>query len=245
MAGILVEVCAGSAGDVYRAKRGGAHRVELNSSLFLGGLTPSMGQVLTARGAQLPIMAMVRPREGGFCYDDDEFHTMLADTEAFVRAGVEGIVFGILTPDGKVDVERCRRMMDAIGPAQAVFHRAIDIVPDWRGALDALMDLGVTRVLTSGQRARVLDGTKTVRQMREYSAGHLEILPGSGITAENAQQVLRLTGCNQIHVSMRGTKTDPSLPPGGEVAFCGKAVPPEGSYNATDPDKLAALMAQL
>jgi copper homeostasis protein len=129
---INVEICCGSADDVFEAAGAGADRVELNSCLFLGGLTPSIGELLTAKGAGIKIMAMVRPREGGFCYTEREFETMLADAAELLKAGADGIVFGFLHLDGTVDKERCKAMMDVIGDKESVFHRAIDVVPDWR-----------------------------------------------------------------------------------------------------------------
>jgi copper homeostasis protein len=155
MKGITVEVCCGSVDDVIQAKEAGAARVELNSCLFLGGLTPSIGEVRTAKKVDIEIMAMVRPRGGGFCYTGSEFETMLADTEALINEGVDGIVFGILKQDGNLDEKRCAQIMKIIGNKKSVFHRAIDVVPDWRIVLDALIDLGVTRILTSGQHPSV------------------------------------------------------------------------------------------
>ncbi len=245
MANILVEVCAGSVGDVFRAKAGGAARVELNSALFMGGLTPSVGAVRAATAAGLPIMAMVRPRESGFCYDEHDFAVMLADARSLLDAGASGIVFGVLQPNGTVDAPRCAEMLRVIGSAQSVFHRAIDIVPDWRRALDTLMELGFTRVLTSGQRPSVQDGAETVCQMREYAAGRIEILPGGGISLANVGTVLAQTGCGQIHVSMRGSQQDPSIPSETGIHFMGGALPPEDTYSATDSEKLAALMSIL
>ena len=245
MPNILVEVCCNTAEDVFRAKQGGAQRVELNNAIFLGGLTPSIGAVKTAKRAGIPIMAMVRPREGGFYYGAEEFSTMLADASALVQAGAEGIVFGVLTADGQVDVDRCKQMLEVMGTAQSVFHRAIDIVPNWKRALDDLISLGFTRVLTSGQCNNVLEGAQTVREMQEYAAGRIEINAGGGITLDNVQQVVQKTGCNQIHVSMRGTVNDPSMPTEGDVRFFGTKPPPVGAYSATDPDKLRRLMQMI
>ena len=148
---ILLEICCGSADDCVEAERGGADRVELNSALFLGGLTPSLGTVrIAAQTCKIPIMAMIRPRAGGFCYTAREFESMEQDARALIEAGAAGIVFGCLTSEGTPDVERNARLTAIAHDmgAQAVFHRAIDVVPDWRAALDALIQLGVDRVLT-------------------------------------------------------------------------------------------------
>ena len=128
---------------------------------------------------------MVRPREGGFCYTQAEFDTALEDAKLLLSHGADGLVFGFLHQDGTLDVERTRIMAELARDAgrESVFHRAIDVTPDWRAALDVLMELGVARVLTSGQQASVPLGADTIRQMGEYAAGRIEILPGGGVNA--------------------------------------------------------------
>src|SRR5512140_2244412 len=121
MAKVLLEICCSSIDDAIEAERGGADRVELCSALFLGGLTPSLGTLLEAKARlRIPIMFMVRPRSGGFCYTEAEFASMLRDAEAAVAHGAEGVVFGILKENGEIDVERTRGMRKVIGERQAV-----------------------------------------------------------------------------------------------------------------------------
>ena len=202
---ILLEVCCGSAGDVIEAWRAGADRVELNSDLFHGGLTPTLGSLRVAkRETELPVMAMVRPREGGFCYTETEFAVCLEDARLLLENGADGLVFGFLQPDGRVDAERTRKLTALALEAgkEAVFHRAIDVVPDWKEALDLLAELGVTRVLTSGQEPDVSWGTDTVREMIAYAAGRIQILPGAGITARNMHRILAETRAEQLHVAV-------------------------------------------
>ena len=186
MGNILLEVCCGSADDVIEAHRGGADRVELNCDLFHGGLTPTLGSLLVAkRETGMKIIAMVRPREGGFCYTRAEFAAAVEDAKLLLDHGADGLAFGFLHGDGTVDVERTGALAELCRERgkEAVFHRAVDVTPDWRAALDALMGLGVARVLTSGQQASVPLGADTIRQMVEYAAGRMEILPGGGVNA--------------------------------------------------------------
>ena len=153
---ILVEVCCGSADDVIEAKKAGADRVELNSDLFHGGLTPTVGSLLVAkRETGMKIMTMIRPREGGFCYTEAEFAVAIEDAKQLLANGSDGLVFGFLHTDGTIDVKRTAILANLAYSAgkEAVFHRAIDVVPDWKQALDLLIDLNITRVLTSGQEA--------------------------------------------------------------------------------------------
>ena len=143
---VLLEICCGSADDVIEAHRAGADRVELNSDLFHGGLTPTVGSLIVAKERTgMPIMAMVRPREGGFCYTDGEFATAVEDARALLLHGADGLVFGFLHGDGTVDTQRTRILAEIAREAgrEAVFHRAIDVVPDWKAALDQLMELGL------------------------------------------------------------------------------------------------------
>jgi copper homeostasis protein len=200
---MTVEVCCGSLAEAHTAKLAGANRIELNSALSLGGLTPSIGTMRLVKKVGIPAMVMVRPRGGGFFYSDPEFETMLADTQALLEAGAEGIVFGILNVDGTVDEKRCRKMMDAIGGAEAVFHRAMDEVPDWRLALDMLCGLGIRRVLTGGQKLTAEEGSNAIREMLAYAAGRIEILPGGGVRKHNVRTIIEKTGCSQVHFSMR------------------------------------------
>ena len=145
---VLIEICCGSAEDVIEAKRAGADRVELNSDLFHGGLTPSVGALRIAkRETSLPVMTMVRPREGGFCYTDTEFRVCLEDARVLLENGSDGLVFGFLHENGTIDIERTRRLAEIALSAgkEAVFHRAIDVVPDWREAIDLLAELQIGR----------------------------------------------------------------------------------------------------
>ena len=242
---MILEVCCGSAGDVWEAARAGADRVELTSALFLGGLTPSLGAMELSRRASIPIMAMVRPREGGFCYSEEEFQTMLLDARRLLDAGADGIVFGFLRPDGTVDEERCRAMLEVIGEKESVFSRAMDVTPDWRAALEQLIDLGVTRVLTSGQAASAPAGADTIRAMRERAAGRIQILPGCGVRPDNAAALLAATGCDQIHGSFKTFRLDRSATHNPAVSFSGGTCPPEEQVPATDPAAVRAAAEQL
>lgn len=242
---VQIEICCGSALDALEAHRAGADRVELCSALALGGLTPSLGQVKVAKANGVRVMAMVRPREGGFCYTDTEFETMLCDAAAFVEAGADGVVFGFLREDGTVDEARCRAMMEVIGDRETVFHRAIDVTPDWKQAMDAVIAMGCTRILTSGQMPGVADGAETVRQMREYAAGRVQILPGAGVRPHNAAHVLAETGCDQIHLSLKKVCRDTSTGARPDIRFGGKPLEDEGGYAMADRAAIAELVELL
>ena len=234
---IRIEVCCGSAEDVIEAWRAGADRVELNSDLFHGGLTPTLGSLRVAkRETDLPVMAMVRPREGGFCYTETEFAVCLEDARLLLENGADGLVFGFLHPDGTVDAERTGRLAALAREAgkEAVFHRAIDVVPDWRQALDLLAELGVTRVLTSGQAPDVSWGTDTVREMIAFAAGRLQILPGAGVTTKNMDRILAETGADQLHVAAHRSLRDSSADNNRSIFYGGCLYPPEDRFQLVD-----------
>ena len=178
---IKLEICTASAEDCATAEQSGADRVELNCALMLGGLTPSLGALREARAAiRIPLIAMIRPRAGGFCYSASDFKVMQRDTEIALKEGADGIAFGILTPQGTMDLERCAQIVKLAAGRQVVFHRAFDVVPDPLATLDQLIDLGVTRVMTSGQESSAYNGTANIAQYLRHAAGRMEILPGRG-----------------------------------------------------------------
>lgn len=237
---LLFEVCCGSAEDAIEAAKGGAHRVELNSDLFHGGLTPTVGSLRTVKAhVDIPVMCMVRPREGGFCYTDVEFEVMLADAKVLLENGADGIVFGFLNPDGTVDADRSRRMLDVIGGKTSVFHRAIDVVPDVFAALDTLIDIGVNRVLTSGQMPTVPQGAETIRRMIEHAARRIEILPGGGIEAHNAAWCRKVIGTDCMHAAVHRTAYDLSCAGNPAIYFGGAIYPPEDRYLIADANGIA------
>jgi copper homeostasis protein len=202
---VLVEVCVESADDAAAAVAGGADRIELNAALALDGLTPSPGLLREARRAagRTPMIAMARPRAGGFCYSRGEVRTLLHDVESLLAQGADGVAFGMLTDAGGVDARRCRQVMSLVGAATAVFHRAFDEVPDPQEALEQLIDLGFRRVMTSGGEKTALRGARRIRELIERAAGRIEVLPAGGIRPGNAARLVALSECDQIHTSLR------------------------------------------
>ena len=245
---ILVEVCCGSADDVIEAYKAGADRVELNSNLFHGGLTPTIGSLLVAkRETGMKIMTMVRPREGGFCYTDTQFTVAVEDAGQLLRNGSDGLVFGFLQEDGTVDARRTAILADIALSAgkEAVFHRAIDVVPDWKEALDVLIDLHITRVLTSGQEPDVFYGTDTIKEMIDYAAGRIEILPGAGITQKNVRRVIDATGATQIHIAAHRQLKDTSVSNNRSIFYGGCLYPQEDLFSMTDRETIHSIITGL
>jgi copper homeostasis protein len=239
---ILLETIVSSLDDARAAAAGGADRFELCGALALGGLTPSLG-LLAAIKAELPVpvMFMVRPREGGMAYTDGEYAVMERDAALALEHRADGIVCGFLTSSGQVDVERCRRFLrlvqsSAAPSVQVVFHRAFDVVADPAVALEQLVDLGFTRILTSGRAAMATDGLEEIRRTVEQAAGRIELLPGGGIRAATVRQVVRTTGVDQVHLSITEPAADTSAAGNPRVRFGVDPPPTETEYRAATAD---------
>ena len=246
MAHVVLEICCGSIDDAIEAEKGGADRVELCSALFLGGLTPSVGTIQEAkRRLKIPFMVMVRPRAGGFAYSEAEFASMERDAEAAVANGADGVVFGILRPDGGIDVPRCRRIRQLIRKQQAVFHRAFDVTPDPFATLEQLVDLGFTRVLTSGQKDGVPEGVELIKELIERARDRIEVLPGGGIQAWNMKEIVGRIGCRQVHLTAWRTMHDTSTQARPTIAFGGALYPPEDRFQVTDANLVRRLSEML
>lgn len=246
MGHVLLEICCGSIDDAIETEKGGADRVELCSALFLGGLTPSLGTIQEAKKRLgIPIMVMVRPRAGGFAYSEAELATMERDTAVAVENGADGVVFGILQSDGSIDAARCRRIRQLIGKRQAVFHRAFDVTPDPFEALEELVDLGITRVLTSGQKDSVPEGVELIKQLIERAGNRIEILPGGGIQVWNAKEIVERTGCRQMHLTAWKTVPDSSTQARQAITFGGALYPAEDRYQVTDAKLVRQLSTML
>jgi len=240
---IKIEVCCGSYEDVLAAKQAGAHRVELNSALFLGGLTPSMGNFLQAM--QIPdieVLPMIRPRSAGFCYSAAEYETMLTDANLFLTHGAPGIVFGFLNADCTVDMARTAALASLAGSKSAVFHRAFDLTPDPYAALEDLIRCGITRVLTSGQAPSVPEGMELIRDLVEKARGRIEILPGAGVRASNIAQIIRYTKVTQIHFSASVKQAEPSGQNNRGLHFGGALYPPEDIIDVTSAAKIGSMI---
>lgn len=197
----LIEVCLDSAESARAAEDGGADRVELCASLVEGGITPSAGMIAaTRRQINIGLQVMIRPRGGDFCYSALEVDGMLHDIEVARDLGADGVVLGALTPDGRVDRVLTARLVAAAAPMPVTFHRAFDMTREPAAALDALIELGIERLLTSGQEASALEGLELIAELIEQAGERIAVMPGCGITPRNLDQVLAATGAREVHV---------------------------------------------
>ncbi|MEO1996647.1 MAG: copper homeostasis protein CutC [Planctomycetaceae bacterium] len=171
----------------------------------MDGLTPSAGLVKSVLDqVNIPVVAMVRPRAGDFCYESGEWQTMIRSAQWLLETGVHGLAFGAVTADGKVDRERCRQMRALVGQRDLVFHKAFDCLADWSTSSRHLIDLGIDRVMTSGRADGCPAGLAAMRELLDETAGQLTILPAGGISAANVVDVVRTLGVEQVHGSFSG-----------------------------------------
>ncbi len=203
---MLFEVCLQSVDDAIAAQAGGAQRVELCAALVEGGITPSLGTIRACKEAvEIDIMVMIRPRGGDFDYSEQEFAVMLEDIKVCREIGVAGVVFGLLNRNGEVARTRVQKLVEAAGELSVTFHRAFDVSLNPFAAMETLIELGVDRILTSGQAGTVPEGKEMLRQIVKKADGRIGILPGCGITPENVAELVAYTGVEEFHATAFGT----------------------------------------
>ena len=246
MTRILLEVCTATHADALAAAEGGADRLELNSALELGGLTPSLGVFLQIRQQlAIPLCVMIRPRPGAFAYSDAEFASIRAEAKWFLDHGADAIVLGVLTPGGEVDLPRCRELIGIAGPQKAIFHRAFDLVPRPLESLEQLIDLGFARIMTSGQEPTTSRGVSLIAELIRQAAGRIEILPAGGVTPENVGEIVGRTGCDQVHASLRSDRHDPSAAHRPLIRFGTSGEAGEGHFRGTDASLVRRMRREL
>lgn len=195
-----IEICVENTDGLVAAQNAGADRAELCASLLEGGLTPSYGMVREAlRVATIPFFVMVRPRGGDFLYSEIEFNSMLEDVKAFRDMGVKGVVAGCLTADGRIDVARMAAIVSAARPMKVTCHRAFDMTRDHVEAIEALVEAGVDRVLTSGRHDTAIQGVDVLKESVAAAKGRIVVMGCGALDASNIAQVLDSTGVDEVH----------------------------------------------
>ena len=242
----IIEICLESVESVIAAEKGGADRVELCSDLFEGGLTPTIGTVKTAlKKSNIKINAMIRPRGGDFCYSDEEFEVMKEDIKAFKETGINGIVFGILTPDGDVDVKRSKEIIELARPLAVTFHRAFDMTRDPYKSLEELIELGVDRVLTSGQEATVPEGADLLEELVQIAGDRIIVMPGCGITERNFPKLRAKIKAKEYHIYLPYETTSKMKFHPGHIYMGGLLRQSEFTITHTSSSRVADVMGTL
>lgn len=238
----LVEVCAYSFESCVAAEKAQANRIELCSSMFEGGTTPSAGLVkMVLQKVKIEVHVMIRPRGGDFCYTDDEIEVMKADILSMKALGCSGIVLGILQTDGKVNVLQTAELVNLAKPMQVTFHRAIDMTPDYFEALEAIIEAGCDRVLTSGQKNLAIEGIEQIIQLVEKAKKRIQIMVGSGINKNNAL-LLAQTGIDALHMTGKSTRDSEMKYRKEGIAMGGLPAVPEYEIAYSDSQKISEIV---
>ncbi|MDQ6738125.1 MAG: copper homeostasis protein CutC, partial [Gemmatimonadota bacterium] len=206
----VLEIAANSVESALAAQMGGADRVELCADLEHGGTTPSCGTIgITRDRLRIPLYVLIRPRTGDFCYDATEIEVMLRDIELCAKVGCNGVVIGALDKDGDVDITVCRDLIATAGQLGVTFHRAFDVARDPVRALDAIIELGCERILTSGGEANALAGAERIALFVKQAGSRANIMVGAGLDASNVLEVARCSGAREFHGSAKAMRKSP------------------------------------
>ncbi len=201
---INVEICVDSLKSALAAEKGGANRVELCDNLTGGGTTPSAGMIELARKyLTIDLNVMTRPRSGDFCYSPLELEVMKRDIDIAKKYGVNGIVIGVLKPNGEININMMKELIQLARPLTVTFHRAFDMTKDPFESLDILIDLGVERILTSGKESNAIQGVELIRELVKRAEDKIIIMPGAGINERNVKDIIGSTGAREIHLSAK------------------------------------------
>ena len=196
---MIIEVCAESYEYAVKAEKAGADRIELCKDLHLDGLTPDYESVKrTIDTLNIPVFILIRPREGNFIYSNKEFELMKSDIVKFKEIGSKGIVSGVLNDDKTIDTERTKELVELSRPMEFTFHRAFDVVTDPLNEIENLINMGVDRLLTSGQKDKAIEGLDLIKKLNNISNNRIKIMPGSGINKSN---IVNFKSFEEIHGS--------------------------------------------
>lgn len=243
---VLFEACVGSVDSALAAEQGGADRVELCANLLEGGTTPSAGSLRLARERlSIPISAMIRPRGGDFCYSEVELEVMRRDIDLCQEIGVDGVVLGLLRDDGAIDRERTAELIARARPLKVVFHRAFDVCRDPIEGLETLIELGLDRLLTSGQEPSVLEGLELIVELIERAGDRITVMPGAGFTERNIQKIVAQCGAREVHVAAWGSAASRMQYRNPRVFMGGELRPPEYAIEVTDVGRMRAFVDAL
>jgi len=241
-----LEICVDNVDSAIEAQVAGVDRIELCSNLIEGGATPGLGTILSARNnLTIGINVIIRPRGGDFLYTDLEYDTMRRDIDICGENGVDGIVVGILRSDGSIDIERTARLIEFANPMTATFHRAFDMSSDPLNGLEDIIATGADRLLTSGQKNSAMDGVVLITQLVKNSANRIIIMPGGGINQSNIEQIARLSGAKEFHLTGRKVIDSEMIFRRDGISMGSSTGMSEFSRKVVDPDMIKRIIGIL
>lgn len=236
MSKITFEVCVDTIQGAIDAVNNGADRLELCDALGIGGTTPSAGLMKRAAKLGKPIYAMIRPRGGDFIFNFEDMDVMLHDIDTCRKYAMAGIVIGITHENGALDTAKLGKLIDHADGMGVTLHRAFDVTPDTSEALEQAIELGIERILTSGQQETAMQGAFKIKSVIDEAAGRISIMPCSKINPPNLDNLFKIFKTSEIHSSCRTMvgspymENAPSMAPGDDF-----------SRHITDPVKVKAI----
>lgn len=242
-----IEICANSVESAVKAQEGGAYRVELCAGIPEGGTTPSFGDIRMARQLlqKTKLHVIIRPRGGDFLYSHLELEIMIHDIKVARQLGADGVVFGCLTSDGNVDIPAMKMLMNAVGNMDVTFHRAFDMCKNPQEALEQIIELGCSRILTSGQEADAFKGIPLLKELVKQADGRIIIMPGCGVNPNNIRRIAEETGTSEFHFSGRSTYESGMIYRNPKVSMGGTVKIEEYQKDVTNPEIVKAALAEL
>lgn len=241
-----LEICVDSVESAIDAQAAGADRIELCNSLGEGGTTPGSGTIISARNnLTIGLHVIIRPRGGDFLYSHLEYDIMKREIELCGEYGVDGVVLGILEPDGRIDVERTAKLIESARPMSATFHRAFDLCSDPFKGIEDVISTGADRLLTSGQRNRADDGISLISKLIQHAGKRIIIMPGSGINESNIGLIARGTGANEFHLTGRKIIESEMTFQRQNISIGNASDIPEFSRKVVDPDMIRSIINKL
>lgn len=242
-----IEICANSVESAVKAQEGGAYRVELCAGIPEGGTTPSFGDIRMARQLlqKTKLHVIIRPRGGDFLYSHLELEIMIHDIKVARQLGADGVVFGCLTSDGNVDIPAMKMLINAVGNMDVTFHRAFDMCKNPQEALEQIIELGCSRILTSGQEADAFKGIPLLKELVKQADGRIIIMPGCGVNPNNIRRIAEETGTSEFHFSGRSTYESGMIYRNPKVSMGGTVKIEEYQKDVTNPEIVKAALAEL
>ncbi len=239
---MTIEIVVYNIESALRAQEGGADRIELCDNPAEGGTTPSFGTIEAVRqNVNMDVYVMIRPRGGDFHYSNYEFHSMKRDIDQCQKISVDGVVFGILNEDGRLDKKRCKELIDRARPLKVTCHRAFDMTHDPFEALEDCIEVGFHRILTAGHQTTALKGVDLIAQLITKANGRIAIMPGSGVNENTVEELVRTTKATEIHFSATAFRESVMQYRNQAIAGMGSDEGAEFKYRTVDPERVRAM----
>lgn len=241
---MTVEVVVFNIESALKAQEGGADRLELCDNPGAGGTTPSAGCIEVVRQAiNIDLFVMIRPRGGDFHYSRYEFHAMKRDIIQAQKLSVDGLVFGLLTPEGRIDKVRCRELIQLCRPLKVTCHRAFDMARDPFEAVEDCIDVGFDRILTSGRHPQAIQGVEVLAKLVERAGDRIKIMAGSGVNPQNVETIVLQTGVKEVHTSAMTERESLMTYRNEDIAGMGAQEGSEFKVRTVDPELVRKVRA--